>query len=90
MNTGTIVTDLATPHGAVMRKLVRRLAHGAVDRLGLPTCGRDVCGATAAFAGAVQAQALGETAAFPTSGGAGWSFVPDTTPAAIVPRQRYG
>ena len=77
----------ATPHGAAMQKLVRRLAHGAVDRLGLPTCGRDVYGATAVFAGAVQARAIGETAAFPTSGGVSWSFVPDTTPAAM-PRQR--
>ena len=85
-----ITVNPATPHGVVMRKLVRRVAHGAVDRLGLPTCRRDVYGATAAFAGAVQAQALGETAAFPTAGGAGWAFVPDTTPAAFRPRQRFG
>ena len=88
MNTDTIVANPATPHGAAMQKLVRRLAHGAVDRLGLPTCRRDVYGATAAYAGAVQAQALGETAAFPTAGGYGWSFVPDTTPGSIVARQR--
>ena len=90
MNTDTIAANPATPHGAAMQKLVRRLAHGAIDRLGLPTCGRDVCGATAAYAGAMQAQALGETAAFPTAGGAGWAFVPDTTPAAFRPRQHYG
>ena len=85
-----ITVNPATPHGAAMQKLVRRLAHGAVDRLGLPTCGRDVCGATAAYAGAVQARAKAERAAFPTAGGAGWAFVPDTTPAAFRPRQHYG
>ena len=77
----TLTTHTGDVARRAMARTLRRVAHGAIDGNGLPTCRRDVCGATASYAGVLRAGVIGAAAAFPTAGGDGWTFVPDTTPA---------